>query len=289
MSTLILTFPATKTLAKLVAKQIKTPCEEIQVKDFPDEESYVKFKTSPKNKTVVIFNSFSRDQNNRLIETILAAGIAKDFGAKKIILAAPYFPYLRQDTHFENFDSFSIKYISPLLKNFDKILIIDPHLQRIKNIKQIGKNFEKLSANNLIAEYIKKNFKEPFTIVGPDKESRQWAQRIANLLGKQATILKKTRFTWEKVKIQSKPLGKNTIIIDDIIGTGNTILETIKVAKHHGAEKVTVIGVHGVLVGDAAKRIRKHASLITTNAIENKFSRIDVSGVIAEALGILSN
>ncbi|MBU1988368.1 MAG: ribose-phosphate diphosphokinase, partial [Nanoarchaeota archaeon] len=266
------------------AKKLKAQYSEVITKDFPDGESYVKFSKNPKNQTVVIFNSFARDQNNRLIETILAAGIAKDYKAKKIILVAPYFPYLRQDTHFENYDSFSIKHTAPLLKIFDRVYTIDPHLQRIKNIKQIDKDFQKLTATGLIVEYIKKNFKEPFTIVGPDKESKQWAQTVAYPLGKKAIILKKKRHTWRKVDIQEKNLGKNVIIVDDIIGTGHTVEETAEIAIAHGAKKVTCIGVHGVLVENAAKRIKKYASLLTTNTIPNKYARIDVSPVIFEAL-----
>ena len=142
----------------------------------------------------------------------------------------------------------------------------------------------RLSTSRLIANYIAKNFKTDFIIVGPDEESKQWADLVAQHFGKHAIILKKHRYSWHKVKIENKNLGKNVIIIDDIIGTGHTILETIKIAKKHGAKKITVIGIHGVLVGKAAEKIKKHAALVTTNTIENSYSKIDVSPIIVEAL-----
>jgi len=285
MTIQIASFKETKELAKKVARKLKCKYSEIIVKDFPDEESYIKLKKSPKGKTLVIFNSFAREQNDRLIESILAAGIGKDYKAKKVILAAPYFPYLRQDTHFEKFDSFSIKHIKNILDNFDSILTVDPHLQRIKNIKKISHKMKRLTATSAIADYLKKNFKSDFTIVGPDEESKQWAQGVATPLGKKAIVLKKKRFSWHKVKIQDVSLGKNVVIIDDIIGTGHTILETIKIAKKHGAKKITVIGIHGVLVDEKmTKKITKQAKLITTNTIDNKFAKIDVSPTISQAL-----
>jgi ribose-phosphate pyrophosphokinase len=284
MKTLIATFPETKALAKKIAKSLRAGYTEIVVKDFPDEESYVKLNVSPRNKRVVIFNSFARDQNNRLIETILAAGIARDYKAKRVILAAPYFPYLRQDTHFKKFDSASIKHIPELTEIFDKILVVDPHLQRIKKIKQVGKNFKRLTAAKAIADYISKNFKRDFTIVGPDKESKQWAQAVASCLGKKAIVLKKKRFSWFKVKIQDVDLGENVIIIDDIIGTGNTILKTIKIAKKHKAKKISVIGIHGVLIGRAGEKISKKAKLVTTNTIPNKYGKIDISKIFVQTL-----
>lgn len=288
MSLLIASFKETKKLAQKVAHILKVPCTEIIVKDFPDHESYVKLRKNPKGKILVIFNSFSREQNNRLIESVLAAGIGKDFKAKKIILVAPYFPYLRQDTHFEKYDSFSIKHIKKIFDDFDLVLTIDPHLQRIHNIKKISYKMQKLTTTGLIANYIakhfKKNFRNDYALVGPDKESAQWADKVAKYLGKHAIVLEKIRLSWKQVKIENKNLGKKVIIIDDIVGTGNTILETIKIAKKHKAKKITVIGIHGVLTGNAAKKISKHADLLTTNTIPNKFARIDVSPVIVNEL-----
>ena len=54
--------------------------------------------------------------------------------------------------------------------------------------------------------------------------------------------------------------------------------------KKQGARKLYCIGIHGILVGNAAKIIRKHAKLITTNTIPNKYSKIDVSQIIIEEL-----
>jgi ribose-phosphate pyrophosphokinase len=151
-------------------------------------------------------------------------------------------------------------------------------------MKDLAKKAESISVNYLIAKYIAKRFKKDFTIVGPDEESAQWTQKIADMLGKRVVVLNKTRFSSEHVKIKEKPLGKNVIIIDDIISTGHTIEETIRMAKHQRAKKIICIGIHGMLVEDADKRITKNAELITTNTILNKYSKIDVSPAIVEVL-----
>jgi hypothetical protein len=46
-----------------------------------------------------------------------------------------------------------------------------------------------------------------------------------------------------------------------------TLEGALKMAKEQGAKKLTCIGIHGLLLGDSAKRIRKYAKLITTNTI----------------------
>jgi len=284
MTILIASFPATKAIAKKVARSLKAQYTEIFAEDFPDSEYHIALNKNPKNKTVIIFNSITKDPDEKLIETILAGGIAKDYKAKKVILMATYFPYLRQDEHFEKYDSFSSKHIIRLFDNFDKIITIDPHLHRIKSLKEISKKAESITTNQLIADYIKKRFKNNFTIIGPDIESTQWSAKIAKILGKKVEILRKTRFSATKIK-QTKlkqEIGKKVIIIDDIISTGKTIVGALKQAKQHGAKNLYCIGIHALLTNNAAKLITKHAELITTNTIPNPYAKIDISPLITD-------
>jgi len=286
MSLLIASFPETREIGERVAKALKAEYTEISVEDFPDSEFHLALKKNPKNKTVIIINSITKDPDERLIETILIGGIARDYKAKKVILMATYFPYLRQDKHFLKYDSFSSKHIIKLFSHFDKIITIDPHLHRIKKMHDFYYKAESISANSLVAEYIKNRFKGDFEIIGPDEESNQWSSKVAKMLNKRVVILKKTRYSSIKIK-QSKikeKLSKNVIIIDDIISTGKTIAGAVRLAKKQGAKKVVVIGVHGLLINNAIKLITKDAELITTNTINNKYSKIDVSPIIAKAL-----
>ncbi|MBX4212637.1 ribose-phosphate diphosphokinase [Candidatus Pacearchaeota archaeon] len=238
MSLVIAGFPETKDIAKHVARSLKAKYVPIKVEDFPDSEFHISLKNNPKNHTVVIINSLSGEPNRKIIETLLVAGVAKDYHAKKVILVATYLPYMRQDKHFFNYDSFSSLHILELFSSFDKIIAIDPHLHRIKNIRKLSSKAQSITTNNLIADYIRKRFKDDFTIVGPDAESAQWSQKIADMLNKKVVILEKTRFSSEHIKQKEKKLGKNIIIIDDIISTGRTISGALKMAKKQGAKKI---------------------------------------------------
>ncbi len=286
MSMLIASFPETEDICRKVAKSLGAKHTKIMTEDFPDSEFHLELKENPKNKTVVIISSMTKDPDEKLIETILAGGIAKDYGAKKVILVATYMPYMRQDKHFEKYDSFSSKHILELFRNFDKVIAIDPHLHRIKKMQQAYGKAESITTNWLVADYIKKRFGKEFSIVGPDAESTQWSSKVAGMLGSNVVILKKTRFSSRKIKqadIKGR-LKENVIIIDDIISTGKTIIGAIKLARKHGAKRIIVIGIHGLLIGKSAEQIRKHAELITSNTIQNKYAKIDVSPAIVKAL-----
>ncbi len=277
-------------LAKRIAKKLNAPYSELNAKNFPDGEICLRYMFDPKGKDVVIVNSMHPEPNNSMIELIFAANTAKELGAKTVTIVAPYLAYMRQDKRFHPGECQSNKIMAKLLSCADRVITLDPHIHRIKSLKDIFKiNATRLSANEAIAEYIKKKISHNATIVGPDIESYQWAEKIAEKIKMHATVLKKKRYAADVVRIKVKPgtgfKGKNVIIVDDIISTGHTMIEPIRQIKKMGAKNMYCIGVHGLLVEGALKKLQKlGVKVITTNTIENPVSKIDVSGTIADAL-----
>ena len=287
MSKLVISFKDTRELAMSVAKGIGAKYETINLQEFPDGELKMDLNTNPKGKEVVLISSMALEPNKKIIQTILAGGILKDYGAKKIILVATYFPYLRQDVHFYKYDSFSSRYIAKMFSLFDKVVTIDPHLHRIKDMKKWGKNFTHITANELVAKYMKNKFKKNFTVLGPDGESSQWNRPIAKVLGKEVIVLKKHRYNSKKIKVHqegNKRVEENVILVDDIISTGKTLVGAIQLAKKEGGKNFFCIAIHGPLTKEAAELISKHAKLITSNTIPTKYSKIDVSSIIVDEL-----
>ena len=279
-----------KHIAGKIAKKLKKPYSELKVKRFPDGEIYVRFMNDVRGKDVVLVQSFYGYINDCVMEVIFASETARDLGAKKVYLVAPYFAYLRQDSRFNPGECISIKVIGRLFSRyFDKVYIIDPHLHRQGKLSDLFSiKAEKLTSNPYIAAYIKKNIKNPL-IVGPDWESYKWAQRVAEQIKCPYVILNKKRLSGRKVKISiNKKIdinNKNVVFVDDIISTGHTILEAAKKLRKLGAKKFYCIAVHGLFVENALEKLRKaKIKVATTNTIPNKVSRIDVSGLVAEEL-----
>lgn len=278
-------------IAKELARKLKAKYSPLTISSFPDGDIYLKFNTELKGQEVVIVQSFQPHSDRSLFDLIFAAETAKDLGAKKVILAAPYLAYMRQDKRFNPGEAISSRIMAKLLNNsVDKIITIDTHLHRYKSLKEIftipAKN---LTANRLIADYVRKNIKNP-VIIGPDWESYQWAEEIARKVGVESTVFRKTRFSSRHVEEKMiKPVelkNKEVVIVDDIISTGHTIAEAAKKAKASGAKKIIAIGVHGLLVGEAISIMKKAGvqEIVTTNCIEHKTNKIDVTGLLAEAL-----
>ena len=273
-----------------IAKRLKVQHSKLAVKKFPDDEMLVRFDCSVKNKSIVLLQSFYKNISDCIVEVILAAQTARELGAKKVILVAPYFPYLRQDKRFHDGESVSQGIIAGLIGKYaDEIYILDPHLHRKFSLNQIFKiNATRLTANSLIADYIKRKIKNPL-IIGPDEESYKWAKNVAEIIGAESRILKKKRYSSYHVEVELNKKAdfdkKNIVIVDDIISTGHTIIETAKLLRKLGAKNIYCICVHGIFVDDALKKLKKEKiKIISTNTIPNPFAKIDVSGVIGNSL-----
>jgi len=276
-----------KEIAVKLAKKLKAKYSPLTISAFPDDDIYMKYNTDVKGKKVVIVHSFQPHSDMSLFDIIWAAETAKDLGAKKVILVAPYLAYMRQDKRFNPGEAISSKIMAKHLNScLDKIITIDTHLHRYKSLKNIFTiSAKNLTANNLIAAYIKKNFHD-VVIIGPDWESYQWAESIAKQVGVEATVLRKTRFSSRKVKVKMiKPIpikGKSVIIVDDIISTGHTIAEAAKQAHKLGARTITAIGVHGLFVEDAVSKLVKAGvnKITSTNCIAHPSNKIDVTPIL---------
>jgi ribose-phosphate pyrophosphokinase len=274
-------------IAKKLAKRLKAKYSPLTMTSFPDGDIYMKYNTPVKGKKVVIVQSFQPCSDASLFHLVFAAETAKQLGAKKVILVAPYLAYMRQDKRFNAGECISSKVMAKLINNsFDKLITIDPHIHRYKSLKDIftipAKN---LTANKLIADYVGKNFNNE-VILGPDWESYQWAEEIAKSIHVDCTVLEKKRYSSRKVAVKMiKPIpikGKNVIIVDDIISTGHTIAEAAKEAKKMGAKSVIAIGVHGLFVENGIDKLRKAGvdKIVTTNCIEHKTNKIDVTELL---------
>lgn len=287
MHTLIIGCSNARPLAKKIARELKLTYSPLHTELFPDGELNIRYLTDVKHKKVILVQSMHPNPNQSLMETILAIKTAQKLGAREVILAAPYLAYLRQDKMFHQGECVSNTIIAELLSIADRIITLDPHLHRINKLSDIlTTKTTTLTAMHQISEFIQANYREAI-LIGPDIESTQWASIVAQETGLPFVILHKKRYTARSVrtKVTTPVRGKHVIIIDDIISTGNTMIEPIKQLKKLGAKKITCITVHGLFVENALRMLKNSgAEVISTNTILTPASKISIAPVIAEAL-----
>lgn len=275
--------------AKRLAKKTGLRFIKLDTRKFPDGETNIRFTADVKGKVVYLIQSLN-DPNDKLIEVFFAAKTARELGAKEVWLVAPYLCYMRQDKRFRPYEAISSRAMASILNRLiDGIITVDPHLHRYKSLKEIFTIKAKtLTADGLIADYVRKNLKNPI-IIGPDMESYQWARTVAKKIGCEVDVLKKKRYTAEHVAIKIKEnlnlKDKSVVLIDDIISTGHTMMEVARDIKKIGGKRIYCICVHGLFIGDSYEKLKRlGVKVVSCNTIPHRSNNIDVSGIIGESI-----
>lgn len=262
----------------------------IDIHIFPDKETLVKIETDLRNKSVIFIVSTDRP-NEKIMPILQAVETARSLGAKNMGLIAPYLAYMRQDIAFHEGEGVSSQYFASLLSTyFDWVITVDPHLHRWHSLDQLFNIPAKvLHADRLIAEWIKQQVAKPL-LIGPDMESSQWVEAIAKTSQAPYLIVEKTRFSDTKVsatlpKLEQYP-DHTPVLMDDIISTGKTMIETIRHIQAYGIRSITCVAVHAVFADQAYEDLMKTgiSELATCNTIIHPSNKIDVSSLVIDAV-----
>ncbi len=276
-------------LAAEISRILNARYLQLEVKSFPDGETYLRYPAGKLSGHVILVQTMHPAPNDAIIEALFAGRTARELGAKKVTLLSPYMAYLRQDKRFRSGECVSNHILAGLLDFFDEIITVDPHLHRIRSLKTIFKtNARHVTADGIIAEFVRKKYPDAM-FIGPDIESSQWAQIVAEKTGNPFVILKKKRYSAASVRIKvhtpETVRGKTVVLVDDIISTGHTMLEPLKQLKRLGAGKMICICVHGVFADGALALLKRAgAEVVATDTISNPVAGISVAGLLAGEL-----
>lgn len=255
MNTLIFALPGNEKLAGGLAKNLKAEIGKAILRRFPDGESYVCVESNVQEKTAIVVAALHEPDDKFLMLVFLAAAL-EDLGAKRIILVAPYLAYMRQDRRFKAGEAItSVCFARLISERFDGLITIDPHLHRYSSLNEIYTIPNIVShAAPLISDWIRENIYNPL-LVGPDSESEQWVKSVAEAANAPYVILEKIRRGDRNVEISipriEKWREKTPVLVDDIISTAGTMIETLNHLKEIEMTAPVCIGVHAVFAGNA--------------------------------------
>jgi ribose-phosphate pyrophosphokinase len=284
-----------KLFANAIHQTLGYDIGEITLHQFPDEETVIKFESLVKDRDI-IFIAHIEKPNSKLLHLIFAAETARALGSKKIGLIAPYLPYMRQDKQFHSGESITSKYFATLISDyFDGLITIDPHLHRWHSLSDIYSIPAKaLHATDSISNWIKINVPNP-VLIGPDAESSQWVSEIALKIDAPFLILEKIRKGDNHVEVSMPDVAlyqnHTPILIDDIISTAATMIETVIHLKSLKMKPPVCVGVHALFSGNAYEDLLKAGAnkIVTCNTITHLSNGIDMSELIIKSIDTLFN
>ena len=280
---------ASKDLAKRIARRLKAKYVDADTRTFPDGESKITFRHNLKKSVVLVVQSTYPPVDTNLLQILSIISEAKKISSK-IYAIMPYMGYARQDRQFLNGEIVTMSVVAKMLQaaGAKKAIVVDIHSKTA--LRHFKIPTENVSAIPELVKYLKKlKLKNP-VVVSPDTGGSLRAKKFADVLKSDFITLKKSRNRKTgKVSIQSTKAdvnGKDLIIVDDIISTGGSVVKATQFLKKQKCKRVFVVCTHGLLVGDAEKNIKKAGvtQIISTNTIPRSISKVDVSGVIAQAV-----
>ena len=290
MKRIILALPGNEKFAEKIAMKFKAELGEIVVRSFPDGESYVRVISNVNDKKVLIVCTLDHP-DQKILPVYFLAQTVKELGAKEVGLICPYLAYMRQDKRFHPGEAVTSTHFAKLISQFaDWMVTIDPHLHRRNNMSEIYSIPVKvLHAAPLVSAWIKDNIKNPL-LVGPDSESEQWVKKVAEDAGAPFIVLEKVRKGDKDVEIKVPDFStwKNyqPVLVDDIISTAHTMIETTKHLLQAGFNKPVCIGVHGIFAGNAYRELMDAGadSIVSTDSISHETNRISIAELVCQSL-----
>ena len=290
-------------LCKDIARQLKLKLVNSHIKRFADGEVYIEINENIRGNSIFIVQSISSPANDNLMELLLCIDALKRSSAKNITAVIPYFGYARQDRKVVPRTSISAKLVSNLITKAgaDRVVTVDLHAGQIQGFFDIP--VDNLFSTPIFARHVRKRIKSKKIIcVAPDVGGTERARALGKLLNVGLAIVDKRRpkpGQSQVMNVIGDVKNQTCVIVDDIIDSGGTIVNAAKALKQRGAKEVYVYITHGVLSGEAVKKIKNSVikNLVITDTIDNSqktknvknIEVLPISGLMGEAIKRISN
>ena len=284
-------YPGNESLGRRIAETLGADVASLTMRQFPDEESYVQLSAACAGRDVIVVATLDRP-NPKVLPLLFLVDLAHELRASRVILLAPYLAYMRQDTRFKSGEAVTSRSFAKLLSGgIDALVTVDPHLHRYQALAGLySVPAHVIHAAPLVAEWIQAEVERPL-LVGPDSESGQWVADVARRASAPYVVLEKTRRGDRDVEVSVPDVERwrdhRPVLVDDIISTARTMIETVRRLKSADLPAPICVGVHAVFAGDAYRELRAAGAerVVTSNTIAHESNQIDVSAAVAAAVG----
>jgi len=288
----------TKELAKMIANEFGESLSDLSIVHFSDGEFEPSFDETVRGANVFLIQS-TPPPSDHLMELLLMIDAAKRASAANIVAVIPYFGYARQDKKGKPRVPIGAKLVANLLTaaGADRIMTIDLHADQIQGFFEFP--VDHLYASELFVEDIRKLSISNLVIASPDMGGSKRANAYAKLLNCGVVICYKERQEANAIgemKVLGDVLGKDVVIIDDMVDTAGTLTKSADLMIKNGATSVRAYCTHGILSGKAYERLNLSniKELVVTNTIpkehsSNKVRTVSVASFFAQTINSVVN
>ena len=290
MNATVLALPGSDALGRRLSELSGIPQGVVESRPFPDGETYLRIDGECAKKSVVLVCTLDRP-NDKLLPLVFLADAARELGASRVGLVAPYLAYMRQDRRFHPGEAVTSRTFAALLsRHVDWLATIDPHLHRYHSLTDIYRVPGRVvHAAPALAAWIAAHVDRP-VVVGPDEESWQWAKDVADRAGAPVVVMRKTRRSDRTVDVSAPDLEAylthTPVVVDDIVSSAQTMVETVKHLVAARLRAPVCVAVHALFPETAEQALRDAgaAQIVTTTSVPHATNRIDIIPLLIPAV-----
>lgn len=290
-------------LSQKIAKLSNLDLSKSRLTRFDNSEIKVTIKENVNTQKCVVIQSTSNPTDTHLMELFFFADALKRSGADKIIAVIPYFGYARQNREHQKGESVSANVVIRFLESigYNEIFTVDLHDEATEGIFTVP--FKNISALPLLAKTVKKYIDtDNAVVVSPDQGGVERARNFSIALfenKKSEIVVVEKKRNLEKIH-QSQALdlygdvkNKSVILVDDIITSGNTLINAAELCLSRGAKTVFAAVTHHDFAPGTPLTLQQSpiSKVFTTDSIELKpkeqFDKLQVISIAQLIAGSL--
>lgn len=289
---------ANRPLAEAIAASLKVPLTQASIRRFSDMEVFVEIMENVRGQDVFLIQPTSFPANDNLMELLVAIDALRRGSARRITAVIPYFGYARQDRKTGPRTPISAKLVANLITKAgaDRVLTMELHAGQIQGFFDIP--VDNLIVAPVFVPDIERRFDgQELVIVSPDVGGVVRARALAKRVGAELAIIDKRREkagVSEVMNVIGEVEGRVCVMVDDIVDSGGTLCNAAAALRENGAASVYAYVVHGVLSGEAVKRVESSVleKLVITDSIalvpdvaaSAKIERLSIARIMGEAM-----
>lgn len=269
----------------------------VTIKRFGDGGDRVRIEGSPQDK-IVFFPHFYY-ANSAAEHSLIGAQIADALqraDASHVYMIESYNPYYRQDARTPGKrEAITARIVADLYVNtgVDRNYVIDPHFRQLEGFYPSRSAMKPLDLTEKFTGHLLRNHREQIAksnLVGcaADDGGVRLTKRIMKTLDKEHHTENEARFI---IRIDKDRLedaedksranavlgdvkGQNIIVREDVMGTGQTIENTVRITRKAGAEEIMVVSTYvGRIPEERMKYFRGEGiKIVTTDGIPSDIS-----------------
>ena len=250
---------ANPALAEAVARELGEHTGACTVERFPDGEVAVKLLEPVRRKEVFLVQPTSPPVNDHLVELLALADACRRGAAAHISAVVPYFGYGRSDKRHGRSEPIMGRVVADLLEStgVGHVVTVDLHTAQAEGFFHVP--IDALSAVSTLCYRLRDRVPAGAVVVAPDVGRVALATQYGECLGLPVVVLHKKRVSGSETHVTDVTGDvalRACLLVDDVISTGGTIVESVKALVEAGARReIIVAATHGLLVGGAREKL----------------------------------